>query len=258
MMKRQSASEIKKLRINAHLNQSQFARQVGVPRSLVSEWEAAKKEPTRETNTLLGNFAEKNDDHASALRFWAKAGTKLRGDGSEAGRSGEVIAVPYTKKIEASSRTPSLRFPSWMIPNPGKTTYVRLSDQLYAPLLQPGDVVLIDESQVDLEKLEGACVAFHRQDEGLEVHLQEAGTGKKLGVQRFPSTARLGVFAAWLVKEGEQIVVKVPSRLGALMTDHVHYVPGIIDENLTVLGRVVAWAPAIRDDPSRIRRGRKR
>src|SRR6266446_2736582 len=105
-----STGRVRELRKAAKLNQSDFAKRVGVPRSLISEWEGDKKAPTTEMYILLGNFAVRIGRREDAVWFWGKGKLKknevLSASSEELKKrralppAGEIVRVPPMREYE--------------------------------------------------------------------------------------------------------------------------------------------------------------
>lgn len=263
----ESAKRIKKFRESLGLNQTSFARQLDIARSLVPTWENSAREPSLDMHIKLGNLSAKNARMGDAIFFWTRGGVAwehakpavaaevLRE--TQIAEPGRLWPVPPSKKVPEQADLQPMQVPISLLPNPQSASYVRLSDKFYAPLFKAGDTLVLDESAIDWEALEGSCVALFRANAQFEVELEQhpsmpsavADTAASSRKSISESFGRFGVFAAWVLKdyykENADLEVKVPNLLGYFMTDHVP--SAILDESVIVLGRVIAWIPGARD-----------
>ncbi len=263
----ESAERVLALRKASGLDQKEFAGKLGVARSLVSACEAGKKLSV-EMCVRLGNLAASRKRYSDADWFWEKAGIdgramlsasyeRLKSQFEPSGK----FSIPPTQKVPQGRDSLPLHFPASMISNPANTTYVRLSDVWYSPLFESGGLLVIDESETDFRRLQGACVAFYRSEEAATIEinsmpakgryiaeLRAKGRPVPMGSTERTQMTRSGVFAAWLLgkeKNGE-ISVMVPSRFGPLLRDTV-LGGDILGGDPIALGRVIAWIPDVRD-----------
>lgn len=261
-----SAQMVKALRARLKCKQNKLADVLEVDRSLVSAFESGNSGPSPQMYIKLRNLAAKSGDYSAALWFWRQADSDLDamprvihvmlGGLADPETPGEVHIVRYTK-IGQDPGSPSLRLPAWMIPNPKQTSYARISDEFLAPLLQSGDVIVIDESETEIEKLKGACVAIYdpgtRGGETIIVNGKEVsaesigqrGILSQLGALR--AYGHNGIYTAWVLKDEtkEGLVLATPSRHGAIYRQSLEVLPNMFDEGAIVLGRVIGWLPAI-------------
>jgi transcriptional regulator with XRE-family HTH domain len=247
-----SATRIKGLR--GKLSQGEFAKRVGVPRSKISEYEGGKK-PSIEMLLNLGNFAVKEKRFPDALFFFEEAGVWrgafppvtseiLKGRVASGGPD-QIRFVKPTSKIDQDAGSSPIQFPASLVSNPEKTFYVRVSDRFFAPLFEPGDALVIDESETDVAKLEGACVAIYDPGNPVEVDVTVGGGDKAIRQTVSHSYGHKGVYAAWLLRDekNEELTVSTPSRHGAIFRDHLGISGDLFAAGAIILGRVIAWIP---------------
>jgi transcriptional regulator with XRE-family HTH domain len=249
--------------------QSDFGKALRVGRSLISELEAGRKPPSQDMYLRLGAFAAENGLHSDAIAFVEKAGfpskwmvAAVKGALRERrpSKQDDVCLVPATRKIPNQREEHRLPFPLSMLSNPLSTTYVRLTDDFNQPLFKSGDLLLIDEADIDLSKLQGSCVALYRPPSEREyVRLTDRP-------EKLPQFRRLdGAFAAWLLRqfdspESDSIEEEgiasfvIPNRIGHPLQHRVDLRGG----DIVVLGRVIAWIPKRKESrEKRLRRKEK-
>lgn len=267
------SSKIKGLR--GDLSQDEFADKAGIPRSRVSEGEGGKS-LAPQIYFLIGNFAAETGRHSEAIFFWELAGLKqnllesvvlknLKGRTLKA-KPDDLIPVPLNEAAaherEQKGAPSQLLFPASLIPPLAKPSYVRIGHDFQQ--FRGGDLLLIDESETILSKLEGSYVAYMRRDDflvGREVDQRwrekvqkEAGEDelKEITERAQMPFEHVGVFAGWLRRRSDSglaedlFVVDSPSRLlRSILTRQIGAITQAGDINvnsdLTILGRVLAW-----------------
>jgi len=268
-----TGERLKQLRPKLAPKQAELAKVLEVDQSLISAWEGGKDKPSPQMWLKLGNLAARKGLSTDALWCFEKAGAErdalplvtreILRERVASGEQEEIRFIKPTSKIDqdaATSPPVQLQFPASMIPNPQETRYVRVSDRFLAPLFEPGDTLVIDESETDISKLEGACVAIYDPGNPIEVDVTVAGGNKGVRQTASYSYGHKGVFAAWLLRDEKEeekgeLTVSTPSRLGTLFRDHLGITGNLLEEGAIILGRVLAWIPGARD--SRTEEGEK-
>jgi len=281
-----TAYRLRHFREELGLNKNQLAEKLDVQPLAVLMWE--KKEggsiPRAETFIKLAKFALKRERFEDALWFLDQADVDTEtvleiSRGMEANtprrpaRKGELVEVQPLR--EAGEDGGPLSFPLRLIANPRSTRYVRSRDDFQQ--LRRGDILLIDESEKDLFALGGSYVAIYRSPEGFfsEEDLEfrrkmlEGATRQQveqLTEQGHSPFEHLGVYAGWLRVEvatagstsrapavvNAAFMVDAPSRFGVLMSRMVAQQAGdkiLVNGDLKVLGRVVAWIANASGEP---------
>ena len=265
------SSKIKELR--GDLSQDEFADKAGIPRSRVSEGEGGKS-LAPQIYFLIGNFAAETDRHSEAIFFWELAGLKqhllesvvlktLKGRTLKA-KPSDLIRVPLHKAAarerEQKGASPQLLFPASLIHRFATPSYVRIGYDFQQ--FRRGDLLLIDESEITLSKLEGSYIAYMRRDDFLigreddqrwREKVQKEASKEELEEALERATMpfeHVGIFAGWL-RRGDRglehsFFVDAPSRL--LRSILSRQIGGdtpagdvVINSDLTILGRVLAW-----------------
>jgi len=234
----------------------------------------------------LGNFASTRKLYADARWLWEKAGiptglllpVAVQGlkELSVPIHAGEIVRVPPMKKVfEDSSKTEAsaayIPFAAAALPNAMQTSYVALPDDFMLPMFKRGDILVIDESEIAVDRLVGAYVAAYRHTKPLYVQERDVKrfTDDELirlrELARYPLT-RLGMFAGWLRKEERPgswaFVVECPSEHGfarepvafELPPGRGSHAPRLLElPDVAILGRVVAWISS-REAPAKKRK----
>jgi len=155
-----SGERIRALRDDLKMNQGQFAKALKVGQSAVSAWEDGKT-PSKETYVLIGNLAP----YPENLWFWGQGGLDSEAMLSAASQrqrergalpaSGRVVEIPFKRRtaygVENAGSTLSL--PSEIIRDLGSTYCLLVGRESTGSLLAPGDVVVVDTSEMELPSL---------------------------------------------------------------------------------------------------------
>ncbi|GEM_PF-2961758 len=160
------AEKIRQLRGNR--SQRAFATAVGgeVTPSLISSWEAGRYEPSAERYVLLGNMAPYPD----CYWFWGRgkvnraaqlaAAEKVLSESIAEVSSDEVIRIPIQEHAPAHGDSPiprageqHLLISRGLVAHPSATFGVRVDTQQLKPFLLPGDILLIDSSEREVDRL---------------------------------------------------------------------------------------------------------
>jgi hypothetical protein len=235
---------MKKLR--SALGQSEFAKEVGIPQSKVSECEAGKP-PSVQMFVLLGNYAAKQGLFEDATWFWRRAGLDTEAMLSAASRllakknaPAGIATIPLMANIvgqEKAESAPILNADRSVIPNPEDTYYVRVPTESFViKALRCGDFVVIDSSETNPWKLEGCLIAAYRspelKDEQSQIEFVKSNTKEEvderrtLGIHPF---RRFGLFIGFLL----------PERLGE--TAHL-CVSGLVSGRVEISEPVAFWS----------------
>ena len=168
----EAVRRLKKLR--GAVSQSEFAWEVGIPQSRLSQYERGNPPPIK-ARLKLGHFALKNGLFAEALWWFESVGldvdllNALADMGATANgfpASGGVVNVPPHPRIAPEKKhagSPGfLRpLPDWMIEELGTTFYVEASDDFIVPF-RHGDLILVDSSEVNQSNLLESFVVAYR------------------------------------------------------------------------------------------------
>jgi DNA-binding transcriptional regulator YiaG len=252
----EAGERLKELRVKLVSKQAELAELLEVDQSLVSAWEGGTDRPSQKIWLKLANVAVKKGLVADALWCFEEGGVErevfspvtreILKEKVASGLPEEIRFIRPTSKIEQDAAASPMQFPASMISNPEETRYVRVSDRFFAPLFEPGDTLVIDESETEVAKLEGECVAIYRHGSPIEVDFVVAGGTKGARQTLRHSYGHKGVFAAWLLREGKELTVSVPSRQygGTMLRDHLALTGNLFAEGAILLGRVIAWIPS--------------
>ena len=155
MKKNPSIGErIKSLR--GDMTQAKFADLLKVGQTAVSAWELDENVPSSEAWAKLGNLAP----YPENIWFWQQAGMdedkvlsaaeKLLRERGAPAKSGEIVRVPrFGPTPQGREETgPPLILPAEFVPNPGSTSCFILDEQSARLPFAPGDMLLVDGSQV--------------------------------------------------------------------------------------------------------------
>lgn len=141
------------------MQQREFAAELHVSPSRVSEWESGKRPPTSEASYRLGSLAPKIDD---AIWFWKQAGLDGEKIRAAAGKMAsdsfreiepliekrEVVLVPrYQQTAEGREEAgPPVPLATEFIPNPGSTTCFILDNRASGQKHLGNSVAAVDTS----------------------------------------------------------------------------------------------------------------
>jgi hypothetical protein len=261
-MSAESKRKIRELMVASKIgDQGLFAKALGVAQSLVSAC-LAGKEPSVAMYQKLGIFASENRLYSEAIWFWSRAGQPISAilpvaehvlkQQRRVARPDEMALIQPLR--EAGETGDTLSFTISLIRNPGSTRYVRARDDFQQ--LRRGDVLLIDESEINADALTGACVAIYRSPDQetfseayfkLRRGIAEGASAKDLEtLVEYGQTPfeHMGVYAGWLREREDAFFVDAPSRLGVLMSRMIAHRAAnkiFVNGDLKILGRVVAW-----------------
>jgi hypothetical protein len=164
------AIRIKKLR--GVRSQAEFASEVGLPQSRLSEYQRGVNPPAKAL-IRFAHFAFKQGLYGDAIWFLEKAGIDtdllleigLIPDKNAAVDAALVPVLPHPRihpeGKRAGSASHARPFPAWMIPKRGVTFYVEATDDFVVPFNR-GDLILVDSSEVNQAELLGSYVVAFR------------------------------------------------------------------------------------------------
>jgi transcriptional regulator with XRE-family HTH domain len=181
------------LRKALKLSQEEFAARMGVGRIAALYWESGRSQPSADTYVRMAKVA-KEVDLASAVWFWQQVGVdrdalkdlipefnkstkkaeqRVRDVTENAG--GSVIAVPLLREV-ANLNAPTLAsedqiqawlpLPAVLLQNPSKTSCLRAPKGMASFGLGGKDLLVIDASEVLIERLWHKMVIAERQSSG--------------------------------------------------------------------------------------------
>jgi transcriptional regulator with XRE-family HTH domain len=229
------AKRIKSVRLEKGRTQQAFATVLGVRQNLVSAWERGLL-PSAENYVALGNVAEKHEDR---LFFWGLAGMDRNAFLSALSTQEKKMHVDFDASeavlIEPvqgiGSDNAPMKFPRWMVKQPAATRYAlaRFFWDTDDDLVREGDVILIDVSEVNIDKL---------ADESLIAVLADPSNPHFVVGMVRRSTERTGDTYVWL--DGlRRPVMGLPLALKVSGSQKSsYYLP---DDHREVMGRVIGW-----------------
>ena len=179
--RRLSEAAIRIKRLRGAASQGEFAGEVGIPQSRMSEYERGVKPPVKAL-IRFARFAVAQGWHGDALWFLEKAGldpdvliemSLLPGQNAQDSSSfgtqiKNVLPHPIIPTGDERAGSPGfLRpLPAWMVPTGGNIFYVRAEAHLWP--FRPGDFLIIDASETDPRNLLGEIVVTYRSKEDAE------------------------------------------------------------------------------------------
>ena len=261
------------MRTALKMTQITFAKALGTARSMLAacETDAKRGRPPLSLLIALGNVAAAKQLYDDAEWFWAEAGLqpqgmtrtviallKERGAPTTVGRR---TGVPRNKIIYRDQDGPNrIDIQTDFLPDPLSCSFAIVPDESLRPLFNRNDVVVIDESETDLWKLVGDCVALYRAASWIR-NVQEAR--EKLSDAEYQALSRemgaridrLGLHVGWLrVSEREgakSLLLESPTPFGGMAQEVVAFeIPPMPRSSttrrievpaFTVLGRVTCW-----------------
>jgi transcriptional regulator with XRE-family HTH domain len=189
----EASRRISALRKALKLSQEEFAARMGVGRIAALYWESGRSQPSADTYVRMAKVA-KEVDLASAVWFWQQVGVdrdalkdlvpefnkstrkaeqRVRDVTENAG--GRVVAVPLLREV-ANLDAPTLAsedqieawlpLPALLVQNPSKTSCLRAPKGMTSLGLGGKDVLVIDASEVLIERLWGKMVIAERKSSG--------------------------------------------------------------------------------------------
>lgn len=189
----EASRRISALRKALKLSQEEFAARMGVGRIAALYWESGRSQPSADTYVRMAKVA-KEVDLASAVWFWQQVGVdrdalkdlipefnkstkkaeqRIRDVTENAG--GGVVAVPLLREVDNldAPRDASedqieawLKLPALLVQNPPKTSCLRAPKGMASLGLGGKDLLVIDASEVNIERLWGKMVIAERQSSG--------------------------------------------------------------------------------------------
>jgi len=303
---KEDGDRIKALRTAADVGQEEFAARCGVTRIAALRWESGQAKPSSQAWLYMAKLAGKVAPE-TALWFWEKAGfdrealvelfpeiRKLSREAEQRIRNmvaeprGELTRVPLLRdpahlgKVSLAAPKEIERWislPTELISHPSSTFAVRISELFVRPIFSPGDIVVIDTDQIDIQKLNGAlAAAFYVPDASTK---RAADSVRQMGP--VPASARghfphlpEGLYVGWLhvnkdhshshiiehisinserARDAERSAHSVLEFSAPVATNHVDPgTPGrgelVNWEESRLLGRVICWmsAPELAQD----------
>jgi phage repressor protein C with HTH and peptisase S24 domain len=200
------AEQIRNLRRELGISQSELARKLDCSAMTVSRWENGQLAPTARYYIELGKLAGKED----CWFYWERAGlpssdvmplltererkqfsprpeeqmelaTAGGGARQEAARKPKMVPIPVLQATVGThggqgdrhgnlSQIPAREMlgtpPEWC-PNPGYTSLLRVRGHSMEPLIRDGDIAAVDSSQTNRAELDGKIVIVTNEEKGL-------------------------------------------------------------------------------------------
>jgi SOS-response transcriptional repressor LexA len=189
------------LRKQLGLNQSEFAARLNYSAMALSRWESGTHEPTAEAFVQMGNLAEGNDSKWFWTRAGLKSAdlSRLFPEGSGvlnkadfpefeivgAGSGGKrlktkakLVALPVLAvhagthgangdqvlDLDQAEVSEMIAAPALWCPNPASTSCLQVRGSSMSPMIDDGDIVVVDISQNNGKELDGKIiVAWHKK-----------------------------------------------------------------------------------------------
>jgi SOS-response transcriptional repressor LexA len=199
-------AKILQLRKRLGLNQSEFAFRLNYSAMALSRWESGTHEPTAEAYVQMGNLTEGKDSNwfwtraglkSAALSRMFPEGKPLKTDfpGIEiilAGSGGKRAAAKAKTKLFAipvldvragthgakgdqvldlnqAEISEMIAAPALWCPNPPTTSCLRVRGASMTPMIDDGDIVVVDASQNNGKDLNGKIIVAWHKKKGLTV-----------------------------------------------------------------------------------------
>ena len=199
------AEQIRNLRKELGISQSELARKLDCSAMTVSRWENGQLAPTARYYIELGKLADKED----CWFYWGRAGLQSSdvmpvltererkqfsarpeeqmelaaagGGVKEAARKPKMVPIPVLQATVGThggqgdrhgnlSHIPAREIlgapPEWC-PNPGYTSLLRVRGHSMEPLIRDGDIAAVDSSQTNRAELDGKLVIVTNEEKGL-------------------------------------------------------------------------------------------
>ena len=196
--------KILQLRKGLGLNQSEFASRLNYSAMALSRWESGTHEPTAEAYVQMGNLAEGKESNWFWTRAGLKSADLSRmfpegkpllhkadfpefeiviaGSGGRRAGTVEVktklVAIPVLAvhagthgakgdqvlDLNQAEITEMIAAPALWCPNPSTTSCLRVRGSSMTPMIDDGDIVVVDASQNNGKELNGKIiVAWHKK-----------------------------------------------------------------------------------------------
>lgn len=181
------------LREALKLSQEEFAARMGVGRIAALYWESGRSQPSADTYVRMAKVA-KEVDMPSAVWFWQQVGVdrdalkdllpefnKLATEAEQRvleatmHAAGGIVALPLVRTI-AGIKEPTLAsedqieawlpLPAVLVPNPTKTSCLRAPRTMRSLGASGKDLLVVDSSDVPIERLWGKMVIAENQERG--------------------------------------------------------------------------------------------
>ncbi len=199
------AEQIRSLRQELGISQSELARKLDCSAMTVSRWENGQLAPTARYYIELGKLAGKEE----CWFYWERAGLQSSdvmpvltererkqfsprseeqmelasagGGAKEAARKPKMVPIPVLQATVGThggqgdrhgnlSNIPAreiLGTPVEWCPNPGYTSLLRVRGHSMEPLIRDGDIAAVDSSQTNRAELDGKLVIVTNEEKGL-------------------------------------------------------------------------------------------
>jgi SOS-response transcriptional repressor LexA len=197
------------LRRHLGLNQSEFAARLNYSAMALSRWESGTHEPTAEAYVQMGNLAETDESNwfwtraglksADLARMFPQAAgvpNKLEfpdfeivfaGSGKKraaAKAKPKLVALPVLAvhagthgakgdqilDLDEAEATEMIAAPALWCPNPAATSCLRVRGSSMSPMIDDGDIVVVDCAQHDAKYLSGKIIVVWHRETGLALY----------------------------------------------------------------------------------------
>jgi SOS-response transcriptional repressor LexA len=199
-------AKILQLRKRLGLNQSEFASRLNYSAMALSRWESGLHEPTAEAYVRMGNLAERAESNWFWTRAGLKSSdlSRMFPEGSGvlhesgfpdfeivAAGSGRKRAAAQTKTklvaipvlavhagthgakgdqvldLDQAEVSEMIAAPAQWCPNPAATSCLRVRGESMGPMIDDGDIVVVDSAQNEPKELNGKIIVAWHQATGL-------------------------------------------------------------------------------------------
>jgi SOS-response transcriptional repressor LexA len=200
-------AKILQLRKRLGLNQSEFASHLNYSAMALSRWESGTHEPTAEAYVRMGNLAGPRESKwfwtraglkssdlspmfpegsgmlhkADFPDFEIVAGSGAKRVSSRIKNKAKLVALPVLEvhagthggqgdqvlDLDQAEVSEMIAAPALWCPNPGATSCLRVRGASMSPMIDDGDIVVVDCSQQDGKELNGKIIVAWNKKTGL-------------------------------------------------------------------------------------------
>jgi SOS-response transcriptional repressor LexA len=200
-------AKILQLRKRLGLNQSEFASHLNYSAMALSRWESGTHEPTAEAYVRMGNLAGPRESKwfwtraglkssdlspmfpegsgmlhkADFPDFEIVAGSGAKRVSSRIKNKAKLVALPVLEvhagthggqgdqvlDLDQAAVSEMIAAPALWCPNPGATSCLRVRGASMSPMIDDGDIVVVDCSQQDGKELNGKIIVAWNKKTGL-------------------------------------------------------------------------------------------
>lgn len=200
------AKKVSELRSRLGLNQSEFGRKLHSSAMAISRWERGAQEPLAQSYIELGNLAGASGcwyfwgraglSTEDVMKVMPETQERLHrtlapafaivgaGSGKKKTEKTQLLTIPLLKVSAAAHGEKGghislllhdpqvetlIAAPTEWCPNPSFTSCLRVQGRSMEPTICDGDIVAVDSSQTDTERLNGKVVLAWNEENGLTI-----------------------------------------------------------------------------------------